>query len=266
MTHPLNTPRQVICLSIGVMLAGMACAHGTQALRTTMELSGSAGQLSAGFPDAEALLLRGTWDFEGGNILHLEALKEKKFSTQGGIAGIGFTKALSPDWSVAANLALGHGGANWATSRVDVEAAVKWGEARNTVTRAGLYKARFAGNRSDWGLQLAVAHYLPIALVLEAGMLFNTSEPGAVQSHMPFISATAGREGHQYVTFRLSSGTEAYQAVDVDRQLVDFRSQTFSLGWRRWLDRQSGVIVQAEHYRNPSYERTTLGAGLFSQW
>ena len=52
----------------------------------------------------------------------------------------------------------------------------------------------------------------------------------------------------------------------MDRQLVDFRSQTFSLGWRRWLDRQSGVIVQAEHYRNPSYERTTLGAGLFSQW
>lgn len=266
MTHPLDTSRQVICFSVGMMLAGSACAQGTQPLRTTLELSGSAGQLSAGFPDAEALLLRGTWDFEGGNVLRLEALKEKKFSSQGGMAGIGFTKVLSPDWSVAANLALGHGGANWAKSRVDVEAAVKWGEARNTVTRAGLYQARFEGNRSDRGVQLAVAHYLPSALVLEAGILFNISEPGAVHSHMPFISATAGSEGHQYVTLRLSSGSEAYQAVDVNRQLVDFKSQTVSLGWRRWIDRQWGVILQAEHYRNPSYERSTLGAGLFSQW
>lgn len=266
MANRIFLTRQLLCLVLGMMLADHACAQVTRPLRTTLETVGSAGHLSAGLAEAQALVLRGTWDFEGGNVLRLEALAENKFARRGGTNGIGFVKTLSPDWSVAANLALGHGGINWASSRVDVEASAKWGEARNIVTRAGLYHARFEGERSDRGLRLAVVDYLPNALVLEAGIILNVSEPGAVHSQMPFVSATVGQDGKHYVTLRLSSGSEAYQAVEVNRQLVDFDSQTLSLAWRRWVDRQWGLIVQAEHYRNPSYERTSLGAGLFRQW
>ena len=224
MAHPLLAPRQFTCLALGLMFALGTCAQDTWALRrVTLEAIGSAGRLSAGLPDAEALLLRGTWDYEGGNVLRLEALKENKFASQGGISGIGFVKVLSPDWSMAANLTLGRGGVNWASSRVDVEAAAKWGETRNIVTRAGLYHARFEGDRSDRGLQLALVDYLSDALVLEAGILLNISEPGAVHSHMPFISATVGRNGQQYLSFRLSSGSEAYQAVDVNRHVAKVR-------------------------------------------
>lgn len=266
MTHACLFLRQAVGLAVGLTFACSTSAQDSQALRTTVEAVGSSGRLSAGLPDADALTLRGTWDFEGGNVLRLEALKENKFGSQGGIAGVGFVKVLSPDWSMAANLALGHGGANWASSRVDVEVSAHWTEARNIVTRLAYYDARFDGDRSDRGLRLAVVDYLSSALVLEAGVILNVSEPGAVHSQMPFFSATLGHEGDQYVSLRVSSGSEAYQAIGVDQQLVDFRSRSVGLGWRRWVDRQWGLIVQVEHYRNPSYERNTLGAGLFRQW
>ena len=266
MANRLFSSHQLLYLALGLLLANCAYAQVSQPLRTTLDAVGYSGQLSAGLADAQALVLRGTWDFEDGNVLRLEALEETKFSRRGGVAGVGFVKAVSPDWSVAANLALGHGGINWASTRVDIEASAKWDEARNIVTRAGVYHAQYEGDRSDRGLRLALVDYLPNALVLEAGVILNVSEPGAVHSQMPFISATLGQEGRHYVTLRLSSGSEAYQAVDVDRQLVDFDSQTLNLAWRAWVNRQWGVIVQAEHYRNPSYERNTLGAGLFRQW
>jgi len=47
---------------------------------------------------------------------------------------------------------------------------------------------------------------------------------------------------------------------------VQFDSHSAMLNWRRWLAPRWGFILQAEQYGNPSYRRTTLGAGLFSQW
>lgn len=266
MKHPCLTFRLAACLAASLLAAHGACAQSHELRQTTLETVGSVGQLSAGLPDANALVLRGTWDFEGGNVLRAEVLEESKFGTRGGLGGVGFVSVLSPDWSLAGNLAFGHGGPNWATTRGDVEVSAKWAEARHLVTRVALYQARFEGERSDTGLRLALVNYLPNALVLEAGITLNVSEPGSVNSQMPFLSATMGHEGVQYVSLRISSGSEAYQALGAGQQLVDFRSRSIGLGWRRWVHRQRGFIVQAEHYTNPSYERNTLGAGVFIQW
>ena len=266
MTRSCFTPCQAAYLAASFIAVHSACAQSSEPIHTTLEALGASGKLSAGLPDAEALILRGTWDFGGSNLLHAEVLEENKFGSHGGGVGVGFVKVLSPDWFMAGSVALGHGGANWATTQVDVEVSTKWTEARNIVTRAALYQARFEGDRSDRGLRLAFVDYLPNAVVLEAGITFNVSEPGSVHSQMPFISATVGHEGEQYVSLRYSSGSEAYQAIGTNQQLVDFRSHSLGLGWRRWVNRQWGFIVQAEHYSNPSYERNTLGVGIFTQW
>ena len=83
---------------------------------------------------------------------------------------------------------------------------------------------------------------------------------------MPFVSATYGHEGVQYLSLRLASGSEAYQAIGTGLQLVDFNSHSVALNWRRWLGTRWGFTAQAERYANPSYHRNTLGAGLFVQW
>ena len=248
-------------------LAGQAPAPAlAQAAPLTVELIASQGRLSAGLPDAQALNLRATWLQPGGNVLRGEVLGEDKFDRRGGVAAVGYSAVLSPDWVAAGTLALGTGGPNWANQRIDAELSRSWGETRAFVTRAALYKAWFDDHRSDRGLRLALVAYLPGSLVLEAGTALNLSEPGAVHSAMPFASATLGRDGEQYLSLRLSRGSEAYLATVFGPQPVQFDSHSVGLNWRRWLGPQWGLILQAEQYGNPSYRRTTLGAGLFAQW
>ncbi len=243
-----------------------ALAQNSGATHATLEAVATHGRLTARLADANALNVRGTWAFDDGDVARAEILDERKFGSRGGIAGIGYTRVLSPDWYVTGAFASGHGGVNWAKTRVDLELSTKWAEQRDIVTRAALYQARFDGNRSDRGLRLALVSYRPGPMVLEAGLTFNISEPGAVRSRMPFIAATFGREGDQYFSLRASRGSEAYQAIGVGQQLVDFNSRSLGVSWRRWIEPQWGVIAQAEFYRNPTYERATLGAGIFVQW
>jgi YaiO family outer membrane protein len=83
---------------------------------------------------------------------------------------------------------------------------------------------------------------------------------------MPYASATFGREGQQYLSLRATEGTEAYQALGAAAQLVNFHSRSAAATWRCWVGPKWGVMAQAEHYRNPSYQRRTVGVGLFAQW
>lgn len=106
----------------------------------------------------------------------------------------------------------------------------------------------------------------PFGAVLEGGIVFNVSDPGSVNSRMPYAAVTLGREGAQYISLRVASGSEAYQAIGTQAQLVDFDSTSVALNWRKWLGPRWGLSAQAEYYRNPTYKRRTLGGGLFVQF
>lgn len=232
----------------------------------TLEINAAHGRLTAGLPAADAANLRATWLMPGGDVARAELLDERKFGARGGIVAGSWTHIFAPDWFATGTLAAGHGGPNWANQRLDVDVATKWGAARNWVSHVALYGARFDGKRSDQGLRVSLVAYLPGTLVLEGGATLNVSQPGAVHSQMPFASLTWGRDGEQYLSLRLSSGTEAYQALGAERQLVNFHSSSGSLAWRRWIDRGWGLVASAEAYRNPSYRRNTVGAGVFVQF
>ena len=168
-----------------------------------------------------------------------------------------------PHWIVAAAVAAGHGGPNWARRRLDLEVTRKWLPEGQLLTRLAVYRATYDNGRSDGGLRLALVGYLPGGLVIEGGVIANRSQPGSIRSDMPYASLTLGEEGRQYLSLRASSGREAYQAIGAGQALVDFRSHSVGLQWRRWLGPPWGFIVRGEHYRNPSYTRSTLDAGLF---
>ena len=273
--RPVSTDRPVAAwlnaLNLNLTLALTLALTGTASLAQpaapfTVDLVASQGRLSAGLADAQAVNLRGTWLLAGGDVARAELLAEDKFDRRGGIAALGYTHVLSPDWLVAGTVARGHGGPNWANARVDLELSRSWGQARAVVTRVAVYKALFDANRSDSGLRLALVGYLPGSVVVEAGTTINVSEPGAVDSAMPFVAATWGRDGEQYVSVRASRGSEAYQALGANQQLVGFDSQSLGLNWRRWIGPRWGLTAQAEQYRNPTYRRLSLGVGAFAQW
>ena len=234
--------------------------------RMTWDLTTTHSALSAGLPEGWAQNLRGAIAIAPGHALLLDLLNERKFGADGGVAAATYTVDLSENWYLSHTLAAGHGGPNWANGRFDLQVSRKWLARRQLVTSAGVYKALFDNDRSDEGVRLSMAWYLQAPVVIEGGVVLNVSQPGAVFSYMPYAAVTVGREGDQYVSARISSGTEAYQAIGTQAQLVDFRSSSVSLGWRRWFGPRWGLSAQGEYYRNPTYHRRTLGVGLFAQF
>ena len=241
-------------------------AAGVDLARTTWDLITTHSALNAGLPEGWAQNLRGAITIAPGHTLLLDLLNERKFGADGGVAAATYTVDLSENWYLSHTLAAGHGGPNWANGRVDLQLSRKWLSRKQLVTSAGAYRAVFDNNRSDAGVRLSMALYLEAPVVLEGGVTLNVSQPGGVFSYMPYAAVTVGREGDQYVSARISSGTEAYQAIGTQAQLVDFRSSSVSLGWRRWLGPRWGLSAQGEYYRNPTYHRRTLGVGLFAQF
>lgn len=260
------TSRFLICstLALGLLPAAPALAQAGAA--NTAELLVTGSRISAGLPDGHALNLRLTSQRGGDNVWRAELLQERRFGENGGVAGAGFTVGLAPDWFGGANLTLGNGGPNWARKRLDLQLSTRLGAARENIAQLSVYRALYDNQRSDTGYGLALVSYSFSPLVLQAGVVFNVSDPGSVHSTMTTLSGTWGREGEQYISLRVSSGGESYQALGAAAQLVDFNSHSAALQWRRWLGPRWGVTAQLEHYRNPSYERLSLGAGLFSQW
>lgn len=248
----------------GLTLSVSAQAEGLRApQRASIELVGSQNRLSAGLPNGSAANLRATWSPRGGTLLAAEAMSEKKFGESGGLAGLGVTQDFDERWYGSLTGLGGWGGVNWASQRLDASLARKWGARQQLVTTLGGYWARFGGGRSDSGLRLSATHYTSESLVFDAGIAFNRSQPGAVHSRMPWLAGTYGREGWQYLSLRVAHGSEAWQPLTSGTQIVDFDSTTVSLDWRRWIEPSWGFVLRAEHYRNPSYHRNTLGAGVF---
>jgi len=254
-------------LAAALLAATAAMAQTAESTpRTTWDLATTHSRLSAGLPDGESVNLRAAIALPHGNSLQAEMLDERKFGQHGGVVALAFTGSISPLWYATATVVGGHGGPNWANAKVDAQISRKWLSQQQLVTSVAGFRAEYDGNRSDEGLRLSAALYLPVAAVLEAGITLNVSQPGRVDSHMPYASVTLGQEGRQYFVLRASSGTEAYQAIGSTAQLVNFHSQSQGATWRYWLGPRWGVTAQAEHYRNPTYQRNTLGAGLFAQW
>jgi YaiO family outer membrane protein len=274
--NPISTGGGLaLTLALALALA-LTLALGTGAVRAqalppvVWDVAATHSQLTAGLPDGESLSVRASVALPQGSSLQAELMQERKFGAKGGVVALAYTATLSPDWFATGTLVAGNGGPNWANARADAQVSTKWLEQRQLVTSAALYRAEFDAGRSDSGLRLSATWYteLPAALpaVLEAGTTFNVSQPGRVHSAMPYVSATVGRAGQQYLSLRATSGTEAYQAIGLQTQLVNFRSRSQSATWRQWIGPQWGFTAQAEHYRNPTYQRKTLGVGLFAQW
>ena len=259
--------RAGLSLLLAVMSCGAQAQTPTPAPKTrSFDLIALRSSLTAQLPAGEAVNLRMTWDLEGGNALQGELLEERKFGAGGGVAALTYTQRLNEDWYASGTLALGHGGPNWANQRVDLQLSRKWLAQRQLVTSVALYGAGFDAGRSDRGARLSAALYGDLPTVTEVGITFNESHPGGVRSRMPYASAVFGHVGTQLLSLRFSSGREAYQSIGASSSLVDFHSRSLSATWRQWLAADWGFSAQGEFYRNPVYDRRTLGAGLFAQW
>lgn len=266
------TVHAIACLTTALAATGMPARAQPSAdapvapRRATLEASAATSRLSGTLPSGRALNLRANWAHGQDTILQAELLDERKFGDRGGVAAVGATHVLDPDWYVAGTATGGWGGPNWARTRLDGAVSRKWGAERRVVTTLGGYVARYEAGRSDRGMRVSLNYYMNHFAVFEAGATFNRSQPGGVRSAMPWLALSLGQEGGHLLSLRVSRGSEAWQAQAGGSVVpVDFDSTTVGADWRYWIAPDWGVVLRAERYVNPSYHRTTVGGGVFVQ-
>jgi len=237
---------------------------GTEMLRS-IELSTGAQHLSNDYGDWRDVTLRGAYG-SGANVWQGELSAKREFGQNGSFLGLSDTVTISPDWFAMLSIGAGDGAFYLPQFRSDAFLYRKWLEQRNLVTSLGAGYYRAPDGHTDQSLSLGAVYYFSEPWILEAGVRYNYSDPGSIRSNQQFVAATYGTVGHDVVTARYGWGAEGYLAIASNVTLVNFDSHQASLSWRHWFNRKSGVLLAAEQYTNPSYQRQGITVGLFHQF
>lgn len=234
-------------------------------LKKSVELNVNAQNLTNGFGQWRDVTLRGTVALPS-HVLQAELSAQDRFNQRGTYLGISDTYSINDDWY--ASLALGAGDGAFYLPRYRVDAAIyrKWLPDRSLVTSVGAGYYSAPDGHSDNSISLGAIYYFKAPWVVEGGVRFNSSNPGAIRTHQQFVAATWGRDKQDTVSARYGWGGEGYQTVASNTQLVNFQSNETSLTWRHWLTPRGGVLIGASDYRNPSYTRSGINAGLFTEF
>ncbi len=221
--------------------------------------------LSGGFGDWRDVTLRGGMQ-RGRHLLRGEISAQRHFNTDGMYAGVMDTWTIDADWYGSIALGAGDGAFFLPRYRADAFINRKWLPSRQLVTSLGAGYYRAPDHHIDRSLTVGLIYYFDAPWVVEGGVRFNRSSPGAVDSSQKFVAATYGRSGGNLVVARVAWGSEGYQAIGPGSSIVGFDSRERSLAWRHWFNRHSGVMLRAERYHNPIYRRTGVAAGLFHEF
>jgi YaiO family outer membrane protein len=207
--------------------------------------------------------LRGVVDVAHKDVWSYEIVHQDEHGDDGVFFGLGNTHTFDPDWYTAVSLGTSAGGFFYPRFRADAFVNRKWLEGRNLVTTLGVGYFDAKDVHYDVSFFAGVAYYFTAPWIVEGGLRYNLSYPGAVAAPAPFLAVTYGRNKEHYVTLRAGIGREAYQLVGPSQALVDFQSEVVTLTWRQWLTQEWGFRVSAEYYNNPFYERHGVEIGVF---
>lgn len=191
--------------------------------------------------------------------------RAERFNETGTLGSVQWNHDLNADWQTIAVYAATTDGTFWPASFYRLGIARKWLEGRNLVTTllAG-YNVSRNGYR-DRLFEASGAWYTASKFVFEAGLRWNHSNPGSVDTQRAFAAVTYGEPHRYYLTLRGSSGREGYQLLR-GTSIVDFHSSDADLIWRQWVTRTAGFEARLTGYRNPFYSRRAIDVGLFVEF
>lgn len=230
--------------------------------KRSLELSTGFESLSAGYGNWRDVTLRGTYALPS-HTLQGEISVNRRFNTDGVFVGLSDTFTLNEDWYANVAAGLGDGAFYLPKYRVDATLYKKWLPQRNLVTSIGAGQYKAPDGHTDNSLALGLVYYFDAPWVAELGLRANTSNPGSIKTQQQFLALTYGRAKENLVTVRHAWGSEGYQTIATNAQLVNFASKETSLSWRHWFAPRTGVLLSANRYTNPFYAKSSLNVGIF---
>ena len=259
--------RYLALITILSFLTGSAWAAGEADLTSKMSGDFEAGDLhyglSNGYGTWNGVFLRGELHVDPINTWNAEIVNLREFGDQGTLFVIGNTHDFGPEWYTNTSVSSSNGGLFLPQLRLDAAINKKWLKRLNLITTAGIIAIKSKDVHVDNGLLLATSYYFEQPYILEGGIIFNHSNPGAVNSTAKYMALTYGAEKHRFLSLRYGFGEEAYQIVGGNNLLSDFNSNTLTATWRQWVQKDWGFQLRAESYHNPYYDRNGGEIGLF---
>lgn len=231
-------------------------------MQRSIELSAGYQNLTAGLGNWRDLTLKGTYGLPS-HLLQGEISTMRRFNQNGVFVGLSDTYTFNEDWYGSVAVGFGDGAFYLPKYRVNATLYKKWLPQRNLVTSIGVGKYKAPDGHVDNSLALGVVYYFDAPWVAEFGLTANSSNPGAIKTQQQFLALTYGRAKENLVTVRHAWGSEGYQTIATNAQLVNFSSKESSISWRHWFAPRTGVSLSANRYTNPSYIRSGMNVGIF---
>ena len=221
-------------------------------------LSNNFGQWSGGYFRAVVTTGKNTWNAEVNG--------QYEFGDAGTYMDARDTYVINQHWYAVLTFGSSVGGFFWPRSRVDSFLNRKWLSRKQMITTLGFGYDHAKDVHSDHSGFLGTTYYFEKPWIIEDGVRFNISSPGAIFSPSGFIAVTQGREKAHYLTINVGIGQEAYQIVGPTSVLTRFPSQTASFTWRQWTGKNWGFNFVTDLYHSPYYSRGGTTVGFFKEF
>ena len=234
-------------------------------LTNFIEAGGSYRHLSNGFGDWSGGYARGVFA-EGNNIWSGEVNGQHEFGDGGVYLAAGDTYNFNPDWYASLTLGSSVGGFFWPRFRADAFINHKLLPRKNLIVTLGYGYYASKDVHRDQSVYFGTTFYFQKRWIIEDGIRFNVSNPGAVFSPAGFVAVTEGTNKQHYVTVNAGFGEEAYQIVGPSTVLNRFESQNLTITWRQWTGKNWGFNFVADYYHNPFYQRGGGSFGFFREF
>jgi YaiO family outer membrane protein len=237
----------------------------TKPLTNYVETGADYMTLSNGFGSWSGVYTRGVYE-QGKNIWDAEISGQHEFGDAGVYFAAGDTYNFNPDWYGALTVGSSAGGFFWPRFRSDGFINKKWLGRKQWITTAGLSYVMAKDVHRDHTFYTGSTYYFEKPWIVEEGIYFNLSHPGAVFAPAGFVAVTQGHNKQQYVTVRAGFGEEAYQLIGPTATLSQFNSETLTITWRKWMGPDWGFNFVGDYYHSPFYLRGGSTFGFFKEF
>jgi len=223
-----------------------------------MNLSNSFGYWAGGYSRGVLTTGNNTWNGEVNG--------QHEFGDAGAYFAAGDTHTFNPDWYGSLTMGSSAGGFFWPRFRTDAFINRKWLGRKQWITTLGYGYYAAKDVHRNHSFYMGSTYYFEKPWIVEEGLYFNVSNPGAVFAPAGFVALTHGRNKQHYITVRAGFGEEAYQLIGPATTLTDFNSQTLTITWRKWVGMNWGFNFSGDYYHNPYYLRGGSSFGFFKDF
>jgi YaiO family outer membrane protein len=253
-------------LALIAAFLGVCEAHAQTPGKLNVESGVNYRRLDSGYSEWRGAYIRMVLRAGSKDTVNAEVLRQRQFGDTGTFFSVGDSHTINEKWYSYLSVGGSSGGFFFPRVRVDGQLSRKWLAKKSLVTSVGVGLFEPKTIHRNFAASMEAVYYFTAPWIVQGGVRWNHSSPGAVLSRSQFIALTEGREGKHYVVLRGEVGREAYQLVGATTALVDFPSRNATVTWKQWVGGDWGFNAVAEYYKSSAYRRAGVSLGLFKSF